>query len=171
MTPPSSQLHSFQSSPDVGLSEAEQTRGTRSNGRVSGGIGGFGFGGFMGDNNGMEDAGAGGMSMGDDASGGRFDRRDFQELGQRAGQSATRSAGQPDLDAAEQKIAELQDQINKANTMLGSMAPARRLPSPYYLQDDVQYVPKGPEFKLPREAAAPQASRAGGAIQLGREAI
>ncbi len=28
------------------------------------------------------------------------------------------------------------------------------LPSAYYLQDDVQYFPPGPEFKLAREAAA-----------------
>ena len=28
------------------------------------------------------------------------------------------------------------------------------LPSPYYMQDDVQYFPPGPEFKLAREAAA-----------------
>ncbi|GIW93992.1 MAG: hypothetical protein KatS3mg110_2033 [Pirellulaceae bacterium] len=28
------------------------------------------------------------------------------------------------------------------------------LPSGYYLSDDVQYFPKGPEFKLSREAAA-----------------
>lgn len=28
------------------------------------------------------------------------------------------------------------------------------LPSPYYLQDDVQYFPPGPEFKLTREAQA-----------------
>ena len=28
------------------------------------------------------------------------------------------------------------------------------LPSPYYLQDDIQYFPAGPEFKLPQEAAA-----------------
>lgn len=34
------------------------------------------------------------------------------------------------------------------------------LPSPYYLQDDVQYFPAGPEFKLPREAAALRAARA-----------
>lgn len=34
------------------------------------------------------------------------------------------------------------------------------LPSPYYLQDDVQYYPSGPEFKLPREAAALKAARA-----------
>ena len=34
------------------------------------------------------------------------------------------------------------------------------LPSPYYLQDDIQYYPSGPEFKLPREAAALQAARA-----------
>jgi hypothetical protein len=34
------------------------------------------------------------------------------------------------------------------------------LPSPYYLQDDVQYFPSGPEFKLSREAAALKAARA-----------
>jgi hypothetical protein len=34
------------------------------------------------------------------------------------------------------------------------------LPSPYYLQDDVQYFPSGPEFKLPREAAALRAAQA-----------
>ena len=28
------------------------------------------------------------------------------------------------------------------------------LPSPYYMHDDVQYFPPGPEFKLAREAAA-----------------
>ncbi|MBM3997998.1 MAG: hypothetical protein FJ297_00400 [Planctomycetes bacterium] len=28
------------------------------------------------------------------------------------------------------------------------------LPSAYYLSDDVQYFPAGPEFKLSREAAA-----------------
>lgn len=28
------------------------------------------------------------------------------------------------------------------------------LPSPYYMQDDVQYFPPGSEFKLAREAAA-----------------
>ncbi len=34
------------------------------------------------------------------------------------------------------------------------------LPSPYYLQDDVQYFPSGPEFKLPKEAAALKAAEA-----------
>ena len=34
------------------------------------------------------------------------------------------------------------------------------LPSPYYLQDDVQYFPSGPEFKLPNEAAALKAAKA-----------
>ncbi|MCO6457032.1 MAG: hypothetical protein J5I93_17180 [Pirellulaceae bacterium] len=34
------------------------------------------------------------------------------------------------------------------------------LPSPYYLDDDVQYFPQGTEFKLPREAAAMKAARA-----------
>jgi len=28
------------------------------------------------------------------------------------------------------------------------------MPSPYYMSDDVQYFPPGPEFKLAREAAA-----------------
>lgn len=31
------------------------------------------------------------------------------------------------------------------------------LPSPYYLSDDVQYFPTGPQFKLSREAAAMKA--------------
>jgi hypothetical protein len=31
------------------------------------------------------------------------------------------------------------------------------LPSPYYMKDDVQYFPPGPEFKLAREAAAQKA--------------
>ncbi len=34
------------------------------------------------------------------------------------------------------------------------------LPSAYYLQDDIQYFPKGLEFKLSREAAALKAARA-----------
>lgn len=33
------------------------------------------------------------------------------------------------------------------------------LPSPYYLSDDIQYFPAGPEFKLSREAAALKAAR------------
>jgi hypothetical protein len=31
------------------------------------------------------------------------------------------------------------------------------LPSPYYMQDDVQYFPPGPQFKLAREATAQKA--------------
>lgn len=34
------------------------------------------------------------------------------------------------------------------------------LPSGYYLEDDVQYFPAGPEFKLLREATAMQAYQA-----------
>lgn len=34
------------------------------------------------------------------------------------------------------------------------------LPSPYWLQDDVQYFAPGTEFKLSREAAAMQAAEA-----------
>ncbi|MEM9409586.1 MAG: hypothetical protein AAGA30_00605 [Planctomycetota bacterium] len=33
------------------------------------------------------------------------------------------------------------------------------LPSAYFLKDDIQYFPKGPEFKLTREAAALKAAR------------
>lgn len=33
------------------------------------------------------------------------------------------------------------------------------LPSPYYLHDDIQYFPAGPEFKLSKEAAALKASK------------
>lgn len=33
------------------------------------------------------------------------------------------------------------------------------LPSGYYLQDDIQYFPAGPEFKLSKEAAAMKAYR------------
>ena len=43
------------------------------------------------------------------------------------------------------------------------------LPSPYYLQDDVQYFPSGPEFKLPREAAALRAARAEEKLARGEE--
>lgn len=35
------------------------------------------------------------------------------------------------------------------------------LPSAHYMTDDIQYFPKGPEFKLSREAAALKAARAG----------
>jgi hypothetical protein len=34
------------------------------------------------------------------------------------------------------------------------------LPSPYYVSDDVQYFPPGPEFKLSNEAAAMQKYKA-----------
>ena len=34
------------------------------------------------------------------------------------------------------------------------------LPSAYFLRDDIQYFPRGPEFKLTREAAALKAARA-----------
>ena len=33
------------------------------------------------------------------------------------------------------------------------------LPSPYYMSDDVQYFPAGPEFKLSNEAAAMKAAK------------
>ena len=34
------------------------------------------------------------------------------------------------------------------------------LPSPYYVDDDVQFFAEGPEFKLPKESAAQQALKA-----------
>jgi hypothetical protein len=39
------------------------------------------------------------------------------------------------------------------------------LPSPYYLQDDIQYFPAGPEFQLTNEAAAMKAYAAEEALQ------
>lgn len=38
------------------------------------------------------------------------------------------------------------------------------LPSPYFLRDDIQYFPKGPEFKLQNEAAALKEARANNLI-------
>lgn len=38
-----------------------------------------------------------------------------------------------------------------------SVAKSKQLPSPYYLQDDVQYFPAGPEFKLPAVASSQSA--------------
>jgi hypothetical protein len=35
------------------------------------------------------------------------------------------------------------------------------LPSPYYLHDDIQYFPKGPQMKLQREADALKAYKDG----------
>lgn len=39
------------------------------------------------------------------------------------------------------------------------------LPSPYYLYDDIQYFPAGPEFQLTREAAAMKAAKAEQTLQ------
>lgn len=39
------------------------------------------------------------------------------------------------------------------------------LPSAYYMEDDIQYFPPGPEFKLAREAAAQKAAREEAALQ------
>ena len=36
----------------------------------------------------------------------------------------------------------------------------QNLPSAYFIEDDLQYFPKGPEFKLSREAAAMKEARA-----------
>src|SRR5262245_37304104 len=40
------------------------------------------------------------------------------------------------------------------------------LPSPWYISDDIQYFPPGPEFKLAREAAAQKAYKADLEAQL-----
>lgn len=42
------------------------------------------------------------------------------------------------------------------------------IPSPYYLHDDVQYFPAGPENKLANETAALKAARAEAASQQRR---
>ena len=39
------------------------------------------------------------------------------------------------------------------------------LPSSYYQYDDIQYFPKGPEFKLQKEAAALKAARAENSVR------
>lgn len=44
-----------------------------------------------------------------------------------------------------------------ANTGCQVVEAGQTLPSPYYIQDDIQYFPPGPEFKLSREAAAQKA--------------
>lgn len=56
--------------------------------------------------------------------------------------------------------------------LVGGLCPAvgcqvsvagQTLPSPYYLMDDVQYFPAGPENKLANETAAMKAARAAAA--------
>lgn len=42
------------------------------------------------------------------------------------------------------------------------------LPSPYYLDDDVQYFPSGPEQRLSREAAAQKSFKAEQELESGR---
>ena len=44
-----------------------------------------------------------------------------------------------------------------ANTGCQVVEAGQTLPSPYYIADDIQYFPPGPEFKLQREAAAMKA--------------
>ena len=52
--------------------------------------------------------------------------------------------------------------IAAALTMTGCQVSigGQTLPSAYFLEDDIQYFPKGPEFKLSREAAALKEARA-----------
>ena len=47
-----------------------------------------------------------------------------------------------------------------ASTGCQSSIGGQTLPSAYFLNDDVQYFTKGPEFKLTREAAALKEARA-----------
>jgi hypothetical protein len=47
--------------------------------------------------------------------------------------------------------------LTAANTGCQVNVAGQTLPSPYYMDDDVQYFAPGPEFKLQREAAAQKA--------------
>jgi small-conductance mechanosensitive channel len=58
--------------------------------------------------------------------------------------------------------------MNTRNSLLGfalvavcwpAIAQEQKLPSPYYITEDIQYFPPGPEFKLQREAAALKAQQ------------
>ena len=44
-----------------------------------------------------------------------------------------------------------------ANTGCQVVEAGQTLPSDFYIQDDIQYFPPGPEFKVQREAAAMKA--------------
>jgi hypothetical protein len=58
-----------------------------------------------------------------------------------------------------------------ANTGCQITEAGQTLPSAYYIQDDIQYFPAGPEFKLSREAAAMKAYKSDlEAQQAGRQA-
>ncbi len=50
--------------------------------------------------------------------------------------------------------------ISGASTGCQVAVNGQTLPSPYYLEDDVQYFPGAGDFKLPREEAALRAARA-----------
>ncbi|MCA9213530.1 MAG: hypothetical protein KDB27_10720 [Planctomycetales bacterium] len=54
--------------------------------------------------------------------------------------------------------------VMAASTMLSTGCQidiaGQTLPSPYYIYDDIQYAPAGPEFKLSNEAAAMKAYQA-----------
>jgi hypothetical protein len=51
--------------------------------------------------------------------------------------------------------------VLSAPTMTGCQVSVggQTLPSAYFLRDDIQYFPRGPEFKLTREAAALKEAR------------
>lgn len=50
--------------------------------------------------------------------------------------------------------------ITLSSTGCQGLYNGQTLPSPYYISDDIQYFPPGPEFKLAREAAAQKAYKA-----------
>ncbi len=50
--------------------------------------------------------------------------------------------------------------LSLASTGCQVQVAGQTLPSPYYLQDDVQHYAAGPEFKLSNEAAAMKAYKA-----------
>ncbi|TWU46029.1 von Willebrand factor [Novipirellula aureliae] len=86
-----------------------------------------------------------------------------------ARETARHMSVQPSSDTSlEQQLAEEAESFERSRETLKSdlseirsnLAENSSLPSPYYLQDDVQYFPAGPEFKLPQEAAALKRERA-----------
>ncbi len=50
--------------------------------------------------------------------------------------------------------------LTAVNTGCQVSVGGQTLPSSYYHHDDIQYFPKGPEFKLQKQAAALKAARA-----------
>ena len=56
--------------------------------------------------------------------------------------------------------------ITAASTGCQTSIGGQTLPSAYFLGDDIQYFPQGPQFKLSREAAALKAAREDAAVGI-----